>query len=192
MNMKPSELAKFVTDNIEPLKDSIYGNRYRAAAHLTDGTYLPCVVFQSRQAQVKLALRRFKELRWKRSQYRGVVDTFVSGGSHVAEYNLKAVEISPFAWPLDLLKTIHGETTMGWTAFVAEMKDGKMYSYGTDFRMEFFDLPQGYSHGDILRIHSGMLYSLARGPEKFSLDAMKETQPLREKPFFTCYLKELQ
>src|SRR5229473_3064860 len=143
--MKSNELAKFVTDNIEPLKDSIYGNRYRAAAHLTDGTYLPCVVFQSRQAQVQLALRRFKELRWKRSQYRGVVETFVSGGSHVAEYNLKAVEISPFAWPLGLLKTIHGETTMGWTAFVAEMNDGTMHSYGTQFHYEFFELPQAYS-----------------------------------------------
>ena len=80
---------------------------------------------------------------------------------------------------------------MGWTAFVAEMKDGTMYSYGTEFRVEFFDLPQGYSHREILRIHSGMVYSRARGLENFSLNAVKETQPLREKPFFTCYLGEL-
>ncbi|SRR5216684_934102 len=196
--MKSNELAKFVTDNIEPLKDSIYGNRYRAAAHLTDGTYLPCVVFQSRQAQVQLALRRFKELRWKRSQYRGVVETFVSGGSHVAEYNLKAVEISPFAWPLGLLKTIHGETTMGWTAFVAEMNDGTMHSYGTQFHYEFFELPQAYSFSDIRKIHYGMVYSEAKGLQSFSVDSYEGTvdsyrgsRCLRERPFFTCYLKEL-
>jgi hypothetical protein len=126
--MKPEEMARFVTDNIEPLKDQVCGNRYRVAAHLNDGTYLPCVVLQSRQAQVKLALRRFKE---ERSNYESIVETFVAGGSHVAGYQLKDIEISPFAWPLELLKTIHGETTMGWTAFVTEMKDGTMYSYGT-------------------------------------------------------------
>ncbi len=120
-----------------------------------------------------------------------MVESFATGGSRIAEYDVKTVEISPFAWPIELMKTIHGETTMGWTAFVTEMKDGTMYSYGTDFRMEFFDLPQGYSHGDILRVHSGMIYSRARGLEAVSLDAMKPTQPLREKPFFTCYLKEL-
>jgi hypothetical protein len=76
------------------------------AAHLNDGTYLSCVILQSRLAQVKLALRRFKE---ERSNYDSIVETFVAGGSHVADYQLRDIEVSPFAWPLELLKTIHGE-----------------------------------------------------------------------------------
>jgi hypothetical protein len=186
--MKPEEMARFVTSNIEPLKDQIYGNRYRVAAHLNDGTYLPCVVLQSRQAQVKLALRRFKE---ERSNYESIVETFVAGGSQVAEYDLKDIEVSPFAWPFELLKTIHGETSMGWTAFVAEMKDGTMYSYGTSFNFEFFDLPVGYSHSDIASIHSGMAYSKTAGLVAFSMKSVQEAHPLREKPFFTCYLQTL-
>jgi hypothetical protein len=186
--MKPEEMAKFVTDNIEPLRDQIYGNRYRVAAHLNDGTYLPCVVLQSRQAQVKLALRRFRE---ERSNYESIVETFVAGGSHVADYQLKDVEVSPFAWPLKLLKIIHGETAMGWTAFVAEMKNGTMYSYGTSFNFESFDLPSGYSHSDIARIHSGMVYSKTAGLVAFSMKLVQETHPLRERPFFNCYLQAL-
>jgi hypothetical protein len=189
--MKRGEVATFLLASVEPLKDKIYGNRYRAAAHMKDGTFLPCVVFQSKRAQVELALRRFKQLRWKRSQYRSVVETFVSSGSIVADYELRDIEVSPCAWPIRLLGEIHGETTMGWTAFVAEMKDGTTHSYGTAFNFEFFDLPDGYSHSDVTKIHSGMVYSKARGLEKFSMDAFKETQPRREKPFFTCYLTEL-
>jgi hypothetical protein len=198
MHMRDDELTRFVRDNIEPLEDSIYGNRYRAAARLSDGTYLPCVVFQSKQAQTKLALRRFKELRWKRSQYEAVVESFVASGSSVAGYHIKGVELSPFAWPAELLRTIHGETSMGWTAFVAEMKDGSMFSYGTQFCVEFFDLPAGYTYADVQQIHSGMVYSKTRGLEAFSADAYKETVDkyahspcLRERPFFTCYIDAL-
>jgi hypothetical protein len=189
--MKPEKMGSFVADKVEPLPDKIYGKRYRVAAHLNDGTYLPCLVLQSRQAQVELALRRFKQHRWKGSQYKSVVETFVAGGSPVASYQLKDIEISLFAWPIELLKTIHGETTMGWTAFVTEMKDGTMYSYGTSFNFEFFDLPGGYSHSDITKIHSGVSYSKAAGLEPFSMRAVQEIQPYREKPFFTCYLQAL-
>jgi hypothetical protein len=80
---------------------------------------------------------------------------------------------------------------MSWTAFVVEMKDETMYSCGTSFRFEFFDLPEGYSHSDIARIHSGMVYSKERGLAAFSMDALKEKHTYREKPFFTCYLAEL-
>ena len=72
---------------------------------------------------------------------------------------------------------------MSWTAFVAEMKDGTMYSYGTPFNMGFFDLPYGYSYTDISTIHSGMQYSRTKRLEKFSVNAMKEIPVLREKPF---------
>jgi hypothetical protein len=191
MSVCAAEIAKFVKNAIEPLTGSIYGNRYRAAAYLLDGTHLPCVVFQSKRTQIDLFLRRMKELRWKSSPKKALVASFVTGGSRIAYYDLKSVEKSPFAWPSTVLQTIHGETTMGWTAFVAEMRDGTMHSYGTDFRFEFFDLPRGYSHEDIVKIHSGMSYSPSKGLQKFSLELLKESPPLREKPFFTCYLEEL-
>jgi hypothetical protein len=190
-HIKTEELANFLKKNIEPLNDQIYGNRYRAAARLTDDTYLPCVVFQSRKSQVELALRRFDQLRGDPPQYRMVVESFVAGGSKISDYEIKTVEPSPFAWPLTTLKQIHGETVMSWTAFVVEMSDGTMHSYGTSFCFEFFDLPEGYSYADIARIHSGMVYSQERGLESFSVDSLREIQPYREKPFFTCYLKEL-
>jgi len=189
--IKPDELAGFLKNNIEPLSDQIYGNRYRAAARLTDDTYLPCVVFQGRKSQVELALRRFDQLRNQTSQYRMVVESFVAGGSRVADYEIKAVEPSPFAWPPATLKQIHGETAMSWTAFVVEMSDGTMFSYGATFCFEFFDLPEGYLYSDIAKIHSGMVYSQERGLEAFSMGSAERIHIYREKPFFSCYLKEL-
>jgi hypothetical protein len=165
--MKPAEMAAFVLKHVAPFHDNIHGNQYRASAYLNDGTYLPCVIFQSRRAQVALALRRFRELRWKRSQYEAVVESFVAGHSNVADHEIKTIELSPFAWPLEILKTIEGETTMGWTAFVAEMRDGKQFSYGTSFRFEFFELPPGYAHSDIAKIHSGKIYFRESRPAGF-------------------------
>jgi hypothetical protein len=138
-----------------------------------------------------LALRRFKEVRWKPFEKKWIVETFVAGGSRVEEYDLKSVELSPYAWPLSILQTIHGETLMGWTAFVAEMKDGSMHSYGTAFTTEFFALPHGYTHSDIVRIHSGKQYSEAGGLQPFSVPPLTQIMPLRERPFFTCYLEGL-
>ncbi len=174
LSIRAAEVAKFVRDSVEPLVDSIYGNRYRCAAYLLDGTYLPCVVFQSKKMQMELFLRRMKQLRWHPSQKKSVIETFVTGESRVAYYDLKSVELSPFAWPTAILETIHGETVMGWTAFVAEMKDGTMYSYGTDFRFEFFELPKGYSHRDIAKIHSGMAYSATSGLHNSSATSLKD------------------
>jgi len=185
------QLAKFLKSSIEPLNDSIYGNRYRAAVRLLDGTHLPCVVFQSKKLQVELALHRFNQLQPQPSQYNMVVESFVANGSRIADYVISEVEPSPYAWPIAVLKQIHGETVMSWTAFVVEMKDGTMHSYGTSFCFEFFDMPTGYSYTDIARIHSGMLYSQEYGLQAFSMDLQKEIQPYREKPFFTCYLKQL-
>jgi hypothetical protein len=189
--MNSGEIVEFLKKNVEPLQDKIFGARYRAAVVLKDDTHLPCVVFQSKRAQVELALRRFEQLRSDPSQYEMVVESFVSSGSRLADYDIKTVEASPFAWPLETLKTIHGETVMSWTAFVVEMKDGTKYSCGTSFRFEFFDLPNGYSHTDIAKIHSGKVYSKERGLVDFYMGAVKEIHTYREKPFFTCYLDEL-
>jgi hypothetical protein len=189
--MTLEQIAAYVRGNVEPLTDRIYGNSYRVAAHLKDGTYLPCVVLQSKRAQVDLALRRFKELRWKRSQYESVVESFVSAGSRVADYQLREVEVSPFAWPLDILRQIHGETRMGWTAFVVEMRDGTMHSYGTPFNFQFFEFPANYSHANIAKIHSGMTHSPTRGLEPYSLSASKEHRPGERSRFSPVILASL-
>src|SRR5262245_33566934 len=110
--MTSDDIAAWVKGEIEPLQDQIYGSRYRAAAFLKDGTYLPCVVFQSRRKQLELALRRFEELKKDKDQYRAVVEVFAAAGSRVNDYDLERVEPSAFALPLDILKRIRGETTM--------------------------------------------------------------------------------
>ncbi len=187
MGMAEDEMMQFLRDNVEPVSDPIYGNRYRAAARMVDGTYLPCVVFQSRAAQVELALRRFEQGRHEPAQYEDVVASFVSGSSRLWDHEVKAVETSPFAWPMGILKTIHGETTMGWTAFVVEMLDGTLHSYGKRFHWEFFELPDNYSCTDIAKIHSGMAYSAKRGLHGVSTESFDEIKFYREKPFFTCF-----
>jgi hypothetical protein len=189
--MKKSEIINFLKSNIEPLPDNIFGNRYRASVHLTDGTYLPCVVFQSKTKQLELALKRFEQLKNQPGQYRKVVETFIASGSHLADYDILSVEPSPFAWSLNLLKTIHGETVMGWTAFVVEMDDGKRFSYGTSYRMEFFDIPNNYHFNNIKNIYSGMVHSDSEGTRPLTRENHENTNYFREKPFFACYLDEI-
>ena len=63
--MNESEIIEFLKAEVETLPDSIYGNRYRATVYLIDGTYLPCVVFQSKGKRVDLALKRFEQLKNK-------------------------------------------------------------------------------------------------------------------------------
>jgi hypothetical protein len=190
--MTGKDIAKFLEANIEPLDDAIYGPRYRASAQLVDGTDLPCVVFQSKRRLVDLALRRFTELRIELNQYRDVVGSFAASGGTVDVYNLKRVNTSPYAWPVSMLKTIHGETTMGWTAFVVEMKDSRCFSYGTPFSFEFLDLPNGYSFLDIKCIYSGAVYAKDEGLQPFSISRAQGISCLRERPFFTCYLEEIE
>ncbi len=189
--MNTSEIVDFLRAQVEPLGDDVLGKRYRAAAHLRDGTYLPCVVFQSERRRVDLALKRFKELKDDADQYRMVLGSFLAGGSSVADYDLSRIALSPYAWPLDTLRRIHGETTMGWTAFVVEMNDRKRFSYGTSFRFEFFDLPAGYTVADIKEIYSEMVHSDSEGTQPFNVSNHAHVKCLRERPFFTCYLEDL-
>lgn len=190
--MKHPDLIAFLKSQVTPLEDSIHGPRYRAAAWLTDGTYLPCVVFQDQQKLVDLASRRFDETRASAShEYLAVVETFVASGSRLALWNIQRVETSPFAWDIEVLRRIHGETTMGWTSFVVEMKDGKYFNLGTSFHSEFFDLPAGYTFHDITTVHSGMVYHDTAGLKPFAWDLVNSVKVYRDKPFFTCYVQGL-
>lgn len=195
------EWLKNIIGSVEPLKDSIYGPRYRCSLTLKDGTVLPCAVIQSKDLLVDLAKRRIKEELQGRGHlggddpYRQIFSTFVVGGNRINDYDVASSAQSRFAIPLALLSQIQGETTMGWTGWVFRMRDGRHFSYGSSFHTEFFQLPDGYEFADVEEVinHSvvdsnGTVTSLKRrapGPQYFRPDAI-----LRERVFFTCAVDE--
>jgi hypothetical protein len=201
--MQTEEIVKFLKKNIEPIEDSINGKGYRAAVYLTDGTYLPCVIFRSTKEITNLAIRRFKEEQKGKglfgksaTSYYRIVQHFVTSGNKINVYDIDKVEVSKNAFPLSIQKQIRGETTMGWTGFVVKMKDNKCFSYGTRFLMEFFEVPENYSTSDIAEIINHSYVSAIDGEVKshrvpFSEypDDYPEGNVLRERPFFNCYIE---
>jgi hypothetical protein len=191
------EWVKRITAEVEPIDDAIYGPRYRCSLTLKDGTFLPCAVLQSRERLVELAKRRIKEEMNGRGDLGGddpygqIVETFIAKGNRVNDYDVAAASASRFAIPLSLLSRIHGETTMAWTGWVFRMKDGRSFSYGTTFLMEFFQLPDGYDFSDVEEVinHSfvsddGVVTGLQRGgilPASYRTSTI-----LRERQFFSC------
>ena len=194
-NMEPH--FKHILDTVEPLDDSIYGPRYRCAVTLKDGTHLPCVVLQSKQKVVEQAKRRIRQEingdgpTGGDDPYGQIITTFVAQNNRINDYDVAAAEESKFAPPVELLRRIHGETTMGWTGWVFEMTDGKKFAYGSSFTMEFFQLPDGYLFKDVAEVHnhsfldsSGKLAKLEQGiylPESYDIDNV-----LRERMYFSC------
>jgi hypothetical protein len=186
-----------ITSRVQPLKDSIYGSRYRCALTLKDGTFLPCAVIQSKERIVELAKRRIKEEMQGRGHLGGddpygqIVATFVARGNRINDYDVASSDISKYAIPQALLAQIHGETTMGWTGWVFRMRDGQLFSYGSSFHTEFFQLPEGYDFSDVIEVinHSfvdsaGAVVELREGevlPAHYPPAAA-----LRERVFFTC------
>lgn len=199
------DIIKFLKNNIEPLEDNAYGLGYRVSVYLTDGTFLPCVIFRNPKTIVDLAIKRFKEEQsgkgiFNRSSgfgYYNIIKAFVTNGNCINEYDIERVEKSKFAFSLDIQKQIHGETTMGWTGFAGKMKDGKYFGFGTTFHSEFFQMPDGYSAGDIEEIinHSyvlknGELRSHREEPQTRP-EEYKDAVVYRERPFFECYIENL-
>lgn len=191
------DIIKFLKDNIEPLDDNSYRLGYKASVYLTDGTFLPCVIFRNPKPTVNLANRRFKEEQigksiFNRSSglgYYDIVKTFVTSGNCINDYDIDRVEKSKFAFPLTIQSQIRGETTMGWTGFAAKMKDGKYFGFGTTFHWEFFQMPDGYSVGDIAEIinHSYVLKTGELRSHKVPFfehpDDYKDAIIHRERPF---------
>jgi hypothetical protein len=80
---------------------------------------------------------------------------------------------------------------MAWTGWVFRMRDGRVFSYGTPFRAEFLQLPDGYEFNDVVEVinhsfvdSSGAVVALAEGaspPANYDLKTV-----LRERPFFIC------
>lgn len=186
-----------ILKTIEPIEDDIYGPRYRCSLTLKDGTFVPCAILQSKSRIVDLATRRIKEEMTGKGRlggadpYRQMVASFVTGHNRIAEYDVLSASESKYAIPLPLLAQIHGETTMGWTGWVFRMKDGRLFSYGSSFRMEFFELPDGYDFSNVRDVinhafveSTGSVSSLERGsllPPNYRRESV-----LRERVFFTC------
>ena len=186
-----------IVSSVEPIDDAIYGPRYRCSLTLRDGTFLPCAVLQSKERLVELAKRRIREEMKGRGHLGGpdpygqIITTFVAQGNRVNDYDVASAEESKFAIPLSLLRQIHGETFMSWTGWIFRMQDDRLFSYGTTFLTEFFQLPEGYDFSDVTEVinHSfvdvdGHVQKLREGgmpPEDYKIDAV-----LRERAFFTC------
>jgi len=169
--------------NLEPLSTELYGPRYRVSASLIDGTLLPCVVIAGAEPTVDLAIRRFDETRKSKDPfmgYRAMVKNFVAAGNAVNDYDIAGLSLSPHVIPLARMREIGGETSMSWTEFYAEMKDGKEFRFGTTILTEFFSMPEGYTGNDIVKI------TPAVRDEK-----PKQERIYRERPFFTCYVEGL-
>ncbi len=83
--MKPiqeNEIAKFLKENVEPLKSDTYGSGYRASVTLLDGTFLPCVIFRNAKIFAELAITRFKEEQTNpKFGYYNIVRSFVTRGN---------------------------------------------------------------------------------------------------------------
>jgi hypothetical protein len=149
---------------------------------------------------VELAKRRIQEEMTGKGVFRNhpdpfgqIVSSFAVKANGVNEYDVVSTTYSTYAPPLALLKQIHGETTMSWTGWVFEMMDGKMYSYGSSFSMEFFDLPNGYSFADVVKVHNHSFVSSGGHLAPLTPGAIlpanyRELKLLRERVYFTCYI----
>jgi hypothetical protein len=178
----------FAKTHLEAITVLNTGPGYRCAAKLTDGVYLPAVVLQSRATQASFAKRRLEETHPRRAvpwgrvnQPPGItcdqtVDVFTAGGNRVNWYDIAVVEPSPFALSLQRLKEIAGETSMAWTQFVGVMQDGREFTFGTTYGIEFFTMPDGYSAADVVRI---IPHGKVDGPV------------YRERPWFSCFIDGL-
>jgi hypothetical protein len=194
-----NNITEYLQSGVEEFPDSAYGSGYRCSAHLTDGTFLPCVMLRRTGATLQLVLRRFEEEKKglgifrRKDAYEEIVKSFVTSGNRINSYDIARVEPSRHAIPLALLHRVHGETTMAWTGFVFEMKDGRCFAYGTTFLTEFFDLPDGYEFADVHKVHNhsyvsadGEVRSLHEGMAEQPAD-YDSTSVLREKPYFVCF-----
>jgi len=193
------EIISYLKSNIEPLEDEFYGAGYRAAAYLTDGTYLPCVIFRNTNKTVDLAMKRFKEEQTGCSffenatnGYYEIAKTFIAKGNRVDERDIASVEMSKYAFPLSILRQIKGETGMGWTGFVAKMKDDRYVGFVTYSHTEFFFMPESYSVEDIVEIINHSYVTKTGELHSFSqLEDYGKVVIHRECPFFVCYMDDL-
>lgn len=184
-SLDEKKIAAYLKKNIKPDK-SAAGKIFRCSAILSDGTLLACVVFEDAGKTVDGAIRRFDETRndktlHKSVGYRATVQSFVCEDNTVSPWDIKELKPCPYAIPGKLIKELEllDETSMGWTEFMVEMDDGKIFRFGTEFDLWFFEMPEGYSGERIVKV----------SPSKE--EGKSRDKAFREKPYFTCYLSRL-
>jgi len=199
-------LNNYIQNSDDEWSDTHYGTGYRCSVDLKDGLHLPCVMLRRPNATVELALRRFEEEKngrgvFSRNKdgYKKIVEQFVTTGNRLNDFDIVNITPSRFAIPKEILKQIEGETVMSWTGWVFEMRDGKLFSFGSTFLFEFFDLPSGYDFTDVSKVHN---HSFLDEDGKIKLirenmDGMMKYRGVddsvtiyRERPYFTCFVKE--
>jgi len=199
-------INEFISNSGDEFPDTHYGTGYRCSVDLVDGTHLPCVMLRRPKTIVELALRRFEDERKGRSifakkigGYKETVENFVASGNRINSYDIRNISTSRFAIPQLLLAQIEGETVMSWTGWVFEMNDGNLFSYGSTFLFEFFQMPNGYDFSDVAKVHNHSFLDDA-GHIKLvreNMDGMVKYRSsgsnvtlYRERPYFTCFVKE--
>ena len=112
-------------------------------------------------APVDSAVRSFKKGRTGHRQFsdskqelRSVLSRVAAVANGVNSSNVATVGRSKYALPMELLNQIKSETSMGWTGWVFEMSDGKLFSFGTAHSLAFFELPDGFEFGDVAKVHN--------------------------------------
>jgi hypothetical protein len=206
---KLEEKILYLKTNIEPDIDRDGERSYRAAARLRDDTFLPCVRFSNPETAIKSALEQFELVKAGKIHYYGIDDTpeqnfqmevkrIVTYGNRVSHYDIARIEPSPFAFTPGVLRQIGGETTMGYTGFAAQMRDGKYFGFGArNFDFAFFAMPGGYSPADIIKIVSNA-YVLKTGEVRQHQLGFYENPPDFDQAglhtsriFFECFMEEL-
>jgi len=176
--MKTDDIVSFLKGNVTPVVHLQTGEEfYRCAAKLTDDTDIHCVVIQDTANRVELAQRRFKETGHDES----IIQSFVCSGNHLNGYDIESLKPSPYLIPVDRLGEIEGETSMGWTEFVAVMNDGETFCFGTSYHTFFFNMPDSYTGNDIVKIIPAVRN-----------ESRKHDVVYRERPFFDCYIEGLR
>ena len=196
------DLLKYLEANVDQ-DDPIYGPQCRCSVTLTDGLFLPCVILRRTTPTVDLALRRFDEEKQGRSifrkskkPYQRIVRHFVTSGSTIDCHHVQSIDQSPFALPAEIMSHIHGETMMSWTGWVFEMTDGAVFSYGSTFSFDFFELPDGYSFSNVTKVHNhsfvdsdGQVIPINKNQADYAgkRNADNQARVFRERPYFICY-----
>lgn len=192
-------IKNFINSTKELYPDTFYGNGYRCSAYLYDGTFLPCVMLRESKSTIQQAILRLEKEKSGESVFTNVngyeemIKIYTTYGNRVDECEILKCKESRYAIPLDIIKEIGGETTMSWNAFVLEMNDGQYFSFGSNYLLEFFDLPKNYTFEDVVQVHNDSYVSTNGKPKKLQEGYM--TPPTdydlrkvyREKPYFVCY-----
>ena len=113
--------------------------------------------------------------------YTDVINGLLTKSGRIPAKEIGALEPSAYAIPVKLREQIEMETSLGWTRFQGVMKDGSLHEFGTEWRTEFFQMPEGYSASDLIQVM----------PVPEESEQHPNVPLFRERPSFHCYVDGL-